>query len=67
MSGLPEHAHRSPAGGLPHPVDRAGYGRQAPCSGADPSCPCQDGDTCHYRDSPITGTKAMQAGQEVGP
>lgn len=25
MSALPEHAHRSPAGGLPHPVDRAGW------------------------------------------
>lgn len=24
MSTLPEHAHRSPAGGLPHPVDRGG-------------------------------------------
>ncbi len=25
MTGLPTHAHRSPAGGLPHPVDRAGW------------------------------------------
>lgn len=24
MTTLPEHAHRSPAGGLPHPVDRGG-------------------------------------------
>ncbi len=29
-----------------------------PCIGADPTCPCQDGDPCHYRDDPTNGTKA---------
>jgi len=29
-----------------------------PCIGADPTCPCQDGDPCHYRDDPVSGTKA---------
>ena len=24
----------------------------SPCIGSDPSCPCQDGDACHYRDAP---------------
>jgi hypothetical protein len=28
VSTLPEHAHRSPTGGLPHPADRAGYDGQ---------------------------------------
>jgi hypothetical protein len=23
-----------------------------PCIGNDPYCPCQDGDSCHYRDIP---------------
>ena len=25
-----------------------------PCIGNDPSCPCQDGDACHYRDAAAT-------------
>jgi hypothetical protein len=29
-----------------------------PCIGADPACPCQDGDPCHYRDAPDGSTKA---------
>lgn len=29
------------------------------CIGGDPSCPCQDGDLCHYRDSPDGTTKAL--------
>lgn len=33
---------------------------QVPCIGGDPTCPCQDGDLCHYVDDPVTGTKAMQ-------
>lgn len=28
-----------------------------PCIGSDPLCPCQDGDACHYRDTP--GSAAM--------
>lgn len=34
-----------------------GHGR-APCIGNDPTCPCQDGDLCHYIDDPVTGTAA---------
>jgi hypothetical protein len=34
-----------------------------PCIGNDPSCPCRDGDACHYRDVPgpkgWPGSKAM--------
>jgi hypothetical protein len=30
----------------------------APCIGADPACPCQDGDICHYRDAPDGSSKA---------
>lgn len=29
-----------------------------PCIGHDPLCPCQDGDSCHYRDT--ADTRAMQ-------
>ena len=29
------------------------------CAGADPTCPCQDGDVCNYVDDPVTGTPAM--------
>jgi hypothetical protein len=29
------------------------------CKYGDTTCPCQDGDTCHYIDDPITNTKAM--------
>ena len=25
-----------------------------PCIGSDPACPCQDGDACHYKDTPTT-------------
>ena len=25
-----------------------------PCIGRDPLCPCQDGDACHYRDTPTS-------------
>jgi hypothetical protein len=32
---------------------------QRGCPFGDPTCPCQDGDVCHYRDDPVTGTKAM--------
>jgi hypothetical protein len=28
------------------------------CAGSDPLCPCQDGDSCHYKDSPDGRTKA---------
>lgn len=28
------------------------------CPHGDPTCPCQDGDWCHYEDDPATGTKA---------
>lgn len=28
------------------------------CIGSDPTCPCQDGDACHYKDA-ADGTKAM--------
>lgn len=41
---------------------RAAKAARRPCAGSDPACPCQDGDTCHYRDSPITGTRAMRPG-----
>jgi len=27
---------------------------EARCIGRDPLCPCQDGDACHYRDTPTT-------------
>jgi hypothetical protein len=27
------------------------------CIGGNPTCPCQDGDACHYKDAP--GSKAM--------
>lgn len=30
----------------------------APCIGRNPLCPCQDGDSCHYRDGTATDTKA---------
>lgn len=33
----------------------------APCVGNDPACPCQDGDLCHYKDSPDGKTKAWAA------
>lgn len=26
----------------------------APCIGQNPTCPCQDGDACHYEDTPTT-------------
>lgn len=29
------------------------------CVYGDPTCPCQDGDLCHYVDDPETGTPAM--------
>lgn len=29
-----------------------------PCPEGDPTCPCQDGDVCHYQDDPETGTQA---------
>jgi len=33
----------------------AGSGEQRdPCIGNDPACPCQDGDACHYKDTPTT-------------
>ena len=28
------------------------YWIAGPCIGNDPTCPCQDGALCHYRDSP---------------
>lgn len=34
---------------------------EAPCIGNDPTCPCQDGDVCHYVDDPITGTPALSS------
>lgn len=30
-------------------VARKGTGTRKPCIGNDPTCPCQDGDMCHYR------------------
>lgn len=38
-----------------------------PCIGHDPRCPCQDGDSCHYRDDPATGTKAWPIPPEPAP
>lgn len=32
-----------------------------PCPHGDPTCPCQDGDACHYVDLP--GSPAMPADQ----
>ena len=41
---------------------RAALAREEPCIGADPTCPCQDGLLCHYKDSPDGKTKAMPIG-----
>jgi hypothetical protein len=32
-----------------------------PCIGQDDTCPCQDGDACHYRDVVVCGKVASQA------
>lgn len=29
---------------------KEGWAKVDPCIGNDPSCPCQDGDACHYRE-----------------
>lgn len=31
----------------------------AACAFGDPTCPCQDGDVCHYVDDPLSETLAM--------
>lgn len=31
----------------------------AACPHGDPSCPCPDGDVCHYKDDPKSETLAM--------
>jgi len=36
----------------------------SPCP--DPSCPCRDGDPCHYEDDPVTGTEGMVRGAGEG-
>jgi hypothetical protein len=28
--------------------------KREPCIGNNPACPCQDGDACHYKDTPTT-------------
>lgn len=33
---------------------RAARDYDGPCIGRDPSCPCNDGDACHYKDTPRT-------------
>lgn len=30
------------------------------CIQVESTCPCKDGDLCHYVDDPVTGTKAMR-------
>lgn len=50
--------------------DCVGYCKQQqadPCIGNDPACPCQDGDLCHYKDSPDGKTKAMPVKQQAEP
>jgi hypothetical protein len=46
---------------------RAYLQEHAECPHGDPTCPCQDGDVCHYVDDPATGTKAMQPPDGVAP
>lgn len=55
--GLPKDVFAGGGDGTPrlHPQE----GQRKPCIGNDPTCPCQDGDLCHYVDDPVTGTKAM--------
>jgi hypothetical protein len=38
----------------------------APCIGKDPTCPCQDGGACHYKDA-ADGTKGWPAPQAEPP
>jgi hypothetical protein len=40
-----------------------------PCIGNDPLCPCQDGDACHYKDTPKTKGWPIPAaqGEPVAP
>lgn len=36
-----------------------------PCIGRDPSCPCQDGDPCHYRDHGDTKAWPIPGGTDT--
>ena len=44
--------------------------KTTPCIGADPACPCQDGDACHYREAagtpawPVQETADLPAPEE---
>lgn len=42
----------------PENQDKTGQTRPI-CPHGDPTCPCPDGDVCHYEDDPVTGTTAM--------
>jgi hypothetical protein len=35
-----------------------------PCAFGDPLCPCQDGDSCHYRDIPDSPAMALSQRQK---
>lgn len=40
------------------------------CEYGDPTCPCQDGDSCHYEDVTLpdgTVSKAMEPPTDAGP
>jgi hypothetical protein len=37
----------------------------AACPHGDPTCPCPDGDVCHYVDDPLSETLAMCDGSAV--
>jgi hypothetical protein len=39
---------------------RTEQGISEQCPHGNPTCPCPDGDWCHYEDDPETGTKAMR-------
>jgi hypothetical protein len=41
-------------------MQREPQGISGQCPHGDPTCPCPDGDWCHYEDDPATGTKAMR-------
>lgn len=45
----------------------AALAQPEPCIGNNPSCPCQDGDLCHYKDSPDGKTKAMPISAQRKP
>lgn len=46
----------------------AGSGEQRdPCIGNDPACPCQDGDACHYKDTPTTKAWPIPQAEQERP